>query len=106
MNPVIQAIAAELRRELDALYGDRLVRVLLFGSQARDEAVSGSDIDVLVVLKPPVRPGPEIGHVGPITARLSLNHDVVISCTFVSAERYALEQTPLLVNARREGIRI
>lgn len=39
-----------LRRRLDALYGDRLVRAVLFGSYARGEATEESDVDVLVVL--------------------------------------------------------
>ena len=39
-----------LRRRLEAHYGDRLVRAVLFGSYARGEATEESDVDVLVVL--------------------------------------------------------
>jgi hypothetical protein len=37
-------------------------------------------------------------------AALSLQHDVVISRAFVSRERYEWEQTPFLLNVRREGV--
>ena len=104
MSPTIQGVVGEVSRALRALYGDRLTHLVLFGSQARGDAAPDSDIDLLVVLKSPVRPGQEISRVGKTTAALSLKHDVVISCTFISAERYAAEETPLLLNVRREGV--
>lgn len=100
----LQTILGELRRGLEGLYHERLAQVVLFGSQARDDAVAGSDIDILVVLHGPVNPGREIARVGETTAALSLKHDRVISCTFVSTERYQNEQSPLLINVRREGV--
>jgi predicted nucleotidyltransferase len=78
--------------------------MVLFGSQARGDAEPGSDIDVLVVLKGPVNPGAEIARTGDITAALSLQHEVVISRVFISAQQFAEEQSPLLLNVRREGI--
>ena len=99
----VQDILGQLRPRLEALYGDRLARLVLFGSHARGDADPGSDVDVLVVLKGPVRPGEEIARTSETTAALSLENDVVLSCTFVSEERYEHEQSPLLINVRREG---
>ena len=104
MSPKTQAILSELRPRLEAIYGDRLVKLVLFGSQARGDADPESDIDVLVVLKGKVNPWDEIPRGGEATAALSLKHDVVISSTYISEERYNSEQSPLLNNARREGI--
>ena len=56
MTANVGTILAELRRRFDALYGERLLRMVLYGSQARGDAEPGSDIDVLVVLA---------GHVSP-----------------------------------------
>ncbi len=100
------ALLPQLRHYLYQLYGKRLVDVVLFGSYARGDAIPGSDIDVLVVLQGPVRPGEEIARVGDFTADLSLEHNAVISCTFVSAERFRTEKSPLFLNIHREGIRI
>jgi predicted nucleotidyltransferase len=97
-------VLAELRSQLDKLYGSRLVRLLLYGSQARGDAMHGSDVDVLVVLAGPVDPATEIERVTPITAALSLEHDIVISCVYVSEERYVQENSPFLLNVRREGV--
>jgi predicted nucleotidyltransferase len=106
MENKLTGILPELRRQFEALYGERLVHMLLFGSQARGDAEPASDIDVLVVLQGPVDPGEEIARTGEVTALLSLKHDVVISRVFLSAEQFSSEQSPLLLNVRREGIPI
>jgi len=102
----IQNILRELRRRLEVLYGDRLVKVILFGSQARGDASSDSDIDVAIVLGGDVDPNVEIDHVVPITAQLSLENDVLISCVYVSAARYASDGGLLFLNLRSEGIAV
>jgi uncharacterized protein len=104
MNSEIQDIPIELRQKLEMIYEERLVSIVLFGSQAHGDAVSGSDIDILVVLKGTVNPGQEIAKVGETTSMLSLKYDVVISCAFVSSDRYATERSPFLLNVRREGV--
>lgn len=106
MNPGIDAILKELHIRFQSLYGERLVKMLLYGSQARGDADPASDIDVLVVLRGQVSPGKEIARTGETTAELSLKYDGAISCVFVSEKRYTNEQSPLLVNVRREGVAV
>jgi predicted nucleotidyltransferase len=95
---------SSLKSALEKLYGPRLSRIILFGSQARGDDDPGSDIDVLIVLKGPVKPGEEIARTGTAVASLSLQTDNVISCVFVDEERYLHRAGPLLRNIRREGI--
>lgn len=104
MNEKLRPIRAQLRRQFRALYGPRLARLLLYGSQARGDARPDSDIDILVVLNGQVNPGMEIARACEITAPLSLLYDVVISCAFVSVERFHHEQSPFLINVRKEGV--
>ena len=104
MDTQLVPILTELRHRFKALYGERLVQILLFGSQARGDATSGSDIDVLIILKGPLNLGDEITRTGELTASLSLQYDVVISRIFGSDEQFNDEQSPLLLNVRREGI--
>ena len=51
MPPVDDPILKRLRAALDDMYGDRLERVVLFGSRARGDAREDSDYDVAVFLK-------------------------------------------------------
>ncbi len=94
------AIVSKLFTVIGWLIWSYLVR------NARGDATIESDIDVMVILKGSVKPGDEIARTGGISAEISLKYDVVISCIFISAERYATEQSPLLINIHREGIEI
>ena len=106
MNEKVQAILNELRRRLEALYGERLIHMVLYGSQARGDAGPGSDIDVLVVLRGPVSPVEEIDRTLDDVTDVSLERDAVIACVFVSAEEYERERSPLMLNVRREGVAV
>lgn len=106
MNEKLKPLLAELRSQLETLYGERLVHLVLFGSQARGDAEPASDIDVLVVLKGEVSPYEEISRTSEIVADLSLQFNEVISCVFMNEERFAYRNGPLLRNIRREGITV
>jgi uncharacterized protein len=97
-------ILAELRRGYEALYGDRLDRLVLFGSQARGDAAPDSDIDVMVVLRGAVNPSDEIRRTGPFFSAVSLRNDVVVTPVYVSEDRFREDNTPLLRSVRREGV--
>lgn len=106
MTEKVKSIVAELRRRFDGLYGDRLVQMVLYGSQARGDAEPGSDIDVLVVLEGPVACGEEIDRTLDDVAELSLDNDVVICCVFMDEHRFTTRHGPLLRNVRKEGVPI
>lgn len=105
MEPVdLQGIIREFRSGLERLYGPRLIKVILFGSRARQDARPDSDIDLLVVLRGPVNPYQELDRVSDFKSALCLKHDVVISSVYFSEEDFRSEQSPLLLNVRREGV--
>jgi type III restriction enzyme len=89
--------------EVKAVYGPRLVSVVLFGSRARGDAVEGSDIDTLVVLDSCDDFWAERDRIGEIATRVSLEYDTVVSAFPVDRGEFQEGGTPLLMNARREG---
>ena len=106
MDAPLWTILRELRTELEALYADGLVDLILFGSQARGDARPDSDIDVLIVLKPPVDSGAEIWRTSLLISELCLRYSVLISHLFMDESRYLQRQSPLFRNIEREGIAV
>ena len=51
MTTVIDPVMLKFRAALDDAYGDRIERVVLFGSRARGDARPDSDWDVAVFLR-------------------------------------------------------
>ena len=98
--PVLKTLKAYLLEE----YQDQLDRVILFGSQARQQATPDSDLDVLIVLNDPVNPSKELGRTSQFIAELCLEHNLLISRLFLSRSRFETENSPLLRNIRQEGI--
>src|SRR6185312_1251328 len=79
ITPVRDPVLARFRAALDALYGDRLERAVLFGSRARGDARPDSDYDVAVFLRNYSLPWPDFYLLGAITTEILLDTGAVIS---------------------------
>jgi uncharacterized protein len=100
----LRQILKEYRARLEETLGEDLDSIVLYGSQARGDAVEGSDIDVLCVMKKPFDYGELILQTSEVTSEISLKYDVVLSRSFARLEDYKTRQTPFLMNVRREGV--
>ena len=104
--PRLEQILRDFRRGVEQIYGPRLADLVLFSSQARNDAELDSDIDVMLVLRGVVNPSQEIHRLSSFTSDLCLKHDAVISCVYVSEEDFQRQQSPLMLNVRREGVMV
>lgn len=105
MNIKIEKILTRFKDVLSELYDSRLDKLILFGSQARDNKLEGSDIDILIILKDEeVNPIKEIDRINDILCSLSLEFDEVLSCVFMSEKRFKKDASPLILNIKKEGI--
>lgn len=100
----ILTVLSILQNYFQQQYKERLYRVILFGSQARQDATANSDIDVLVVLQDPVDASVEIERTSRFIAQLCLERNVLVSRLFLPRSRFETENSPLLKNIRSEGL--
>ncbi|PSG97683.1 nucleotidyltransferase domain-containing protein [Thermoplasmatales archaeon SW_10_69_26] len=98
------AAIEDFNRAAAQRYGDRLDQVILYGSHARGEAHEGSDVDLLLVLEGDVQPGREIDALADPIGEILTEHGVLLSVLPVSVEDYETRESPLLINARRDGV--
>jgi predicted nucleotidyltransferase len=92
-------VAREVARDLRRLYGDRLRRVVLFGSWARGDAHPESDLDLLVVLDRVDSAWDELRRMDALLWRHSFENDIVVTALPVSAADVDEPKRPVLVRA-------
>jgi len=100
----IKKILDELKKELTGIHGSNLQHLFLYGSYARNEAKSGSDIDVLLVLEKFNNIWEIIQKNSEVVQKICLKYGVVISLIPVKALMYNSVKTPLIMNVKKEGI--
>ena len=94
----------ELKAGLVRIYGDKLKAVYLYGSYARGDARTDSDVDVMIVLRNYRSYGKEIDRTGDLTSDLSLEYGISISRVLMKEMQWKSSDTPLLRNIRTDGV--
>lgn len=85
-------------------FADRLRGVLLYGSEARNEAETDSDIDLLVLLDGPVDSHADSWACIKALYPLVLELERPIHALPVDIDEYNAQEFPLYRNAREEGV--
>jgi predicted nucleotidyltransferase len=100
----ITKILETTKKELSALYPQRLKGIILYGSYARGDYAEGSDVDLLLLLDNMDDPTVEMDRYAPGIYDLSLKYDTVVSVVPLDYESYLSKKTPLILNAQKEGM--
>ncbi|MBC6476437.1 MAG: nucleotidyltransferase domain-containing protein [Hormoscilla sp. GM7CHS1pb] len=106
MKDRLTVIIAQLRQALERMYGEQLVKIMLFGSQARGDARPDSDIDILIVLNQPFNYGDENERISFPVAEICLEYNVIISFVLATMEQFQYQNSGFFRNVRREGIAV
>jgi uncharacterized protein len=88
---------------LDRFYGDRIARLVLFGSRARGDAQSDSDYDIALFLRNPRSFWEEMGPLADIETEILYDTGAIISAKPFPAGGWR-ERTPLMREIRRDGL--
>ncbi len=100
-------VAQAVKKQLQLLYGDRLAKVILYGSYARGDFNDESDMDFLVVLKDDeIEVGKEVRFMSRPIFKISFKNDVIISNHPTTLKRLENSQFLFYRNVRKEGIQV
>ena len=99
----VQNILKLFQEQVQYLYGNNLKQIILFGSYARGNFTSDSDIDILIVTQKKLSK-PEREQLINFISDVSINDDILINFIEMLTQKFELEHSPLLLNIRREGV--
>ena len=102
-RPCEDPILKRFRAALDQIYGDRIERVVLFGSRARGDACEDSDYDVAVFLRDMANRFAEMDRLADLSTDILNETGEFIHAMPYRAGSYN-ERTPLMLAVRSEGV--
>lgn len=101
--PPADRVLKRFRAALDELYGERIERVVLFGSRARGDAHEDSDYDVAVFLRDLTDRWQEVDRIVPVVTDILYEDGAFIHAMPYRAGAYR-DRTSLMREIRREGV--
>ena len=100
---------SEIQQDLKNLFGNRLKKIILYGSYAKNKQTKESDIDFFVLVDETEENLRKNRYqIADVMTKLSLNHDVLVSITEDTLNRFMeySEILPFYKNIKDEGITI
>ena len=104
MRPVDDPILKRFRTALEEVYGERLERVVLYGSRARGDARPDSDYDVAVFLRDMPDRVAELYRLADLSTAILEDGGEFIHAMVYPAGFYNDPRVPLMYAIRAEGI--
>lgn len=101
-NPVLKRFCAGVNET----YGDRVARVVLYGSRARGDARPDSDYDVAVFLRDMPDRIAELYRLADLSTAILEDTGECIHAMAYDAETYYDPRMPLMHEIRREGVNL
>lgn len=102
-------ISQQMAQSYRSVYGDNVVAVYLYGSYARENYDSESDIDITAIVKGNRRDlQKQLKQIWDISADIGLENDVVVSPTVIPFDEYEeyKQILPYYMNIWKEGKQI
>ncbi len=97
-------ITQRCKNVLANYYGTRFKGLILYGSMARNQASTGSDIDLLVLLSKPFDYFRELHQIIDLLYPIQLDSEQLISAKPAAIDDFEQRAVQLYRNAKREGI--
>jgi predicted nucleotidyltransferase len=102
-TPVKDPILKRFRAALDQIYGQRVERVVLFGSRARGDAREDSDYDVAVFLRDMGDRFAEMDRLADLSTDILYETGEFVHAMLYRAGSYE-ERTPFMLEVRTSGV--
>ena len=106
MDPKIKRLVEQVKAFLHEKYGEGIKRVILYGSHARGEATEDSDVDVLVLTDPSLKPSEVRKSLSDLLFDMLMDEDELVSVIVIPEDFFEDHSLPFMLNVRQEGVAV
>lgn len=106
MDPKAKRLVDRVKAHLHETYGESIRRVILYGSYARGEATKDSDVDVLVLTDPSLKPFEVRKSLSGLLFDMLMDESELVSVIVIPEDYFDQHNLPFMMNVRKEGVAI
>ena len=104
MDEKIKNLINQIKAHLIKMYGERIKKVILYGSYVRGQATRDSDIDILVLVDQSLNPFEVRESLSDLLFDILLEEGELVSVIAVSEDFFENYNSPFMLNAKKEGV--
>lgn len=104
MNRETESLISRVKAHLIKMYGERIKKVILYGSHARGRATKDSDVDVLVLVDESIDPFEVRESLSDLLFDMLLEEGELVSVVAIPESLFENYNSPFMLNVRKEGI--
>ncbi len=104
MDQRIKSLINKIKAHLIKMYGERIKKVILYGSYVRGEATGDSDVDILVLIDLSLNPFEVRESLSDLLFDILLEEGELVSVIAVPENLYENYNSPFILNVKREGV--
>jgi len=106
MDQKIRSLISRIKAHLIKIYGEKVKKVILYGSCVRGTATSDSDIDILVLVDESLNSFEVRESLSDLLFDILLEEGELVSVAVVGERLYERYNSPFMLNVRKEGISV
>ncbi len=103
-SQTIVPIINQFKTDLQKIYGQRFVKLILFGSYAKGKQHEESDVDLLLILNNMSSPSYEVAFTNELKTNYLLDYEIYFSIIPTTPDNFENTANPLYYNIKKEGI--
>ena len=104
MDREIEPLIHQVKSHLIKMYGERIKKVILYGSYVRGEATKDSDIDVLVLVDESLSPLEVRESLSDLLFDILLEKGELVSVIAIPEDIFENYNSPFMLNVKKEGV--
>ena len=104
MDEKVKSLIDKIKAPLIKMYGEKIKKVILYGSYVRGNATRDSDIDILVLVDESLNPFEVRESLSDLLFDIVLEEGELVSVIAVPEHFYESYNSPFMLNVKKEGV--